>query len=82
MHRKTAHHRPHPQPRACAPAHPRSGELAGKEEALAALQVEKEELEGKHTELRWGWLGGCCLVAGVPQQASYWSGILFVCYPS
>ena len=29
-----------------------SGELAGKEEALAALQAEKEELEGKHTELR------------------------------
>ena len=38
-----------------------SGELAGKEEALTALQGEKEELEGKHNELRCaglGWLFG------------------------
>lgn len=41
----------------------RSGELAGKEEALTALQGEKEELEGKHTELRCAGLGWLCAQA-------------------
>lgn len=44
-----------------------SGELAGKEEALAALQAEKEELEGKHNELRWVlWLAGSTMAAQEP----------------
>ena len=46
----------------CLPAWCRS-ELSGKAEALAALTSEKEELEARHTELRWvaecmgGWMG-------------------------